>query len=525
MSTHFPPSGSPLPRVLEWILSLRNRILSHLPEVLLGIAILAYVIYFSVASIYRIHVYVAHYFDLGIMHQTTYNTYKALSTFDWSRFLELTDPFEPYQIKRMAIHNDMILALIAPLYFIWDGPETLLVVQTVAIGLGALSLYLVGTRLFSRKQYARWLSLAVAAAYLLYPMTAYVNLFDFHGVALSMAFLPFMVYYWLCGKYRLSFLFAVLAMLTKEQVALTVGFFGLFAAYTAFFHAKKRNARAYVFPGTLFLISIAWFFLVMKVIIPISRPDGTHFALEYYGKFGSSSAAVVVNLLLNPVQAAEYLTHAGVIEYLRTLLQPVAYLPLLGLPALAAAAPEFGINILSSNGNMRMIIYHYTAVLIPFIFIATLYGMRFLLGFAERHRPAHTGAVAGILVAVLLAFTGIAAVSFGPLPGSKTEAVHMFGNRPATRDALIEWAQKLESDEISVAATGKFAPYFTSRRYFYLMSDRYEKADYVIVNPQEVYESYGSEWAIPGYEALRQDPRYYMVENRPGLQVFKRLTY
>ena len=89
------------------------------PLPILYLIILIFVISFIFLSIARLHQLWASYFDLGIMHQTVFNTYKALQTGDFSRILELTDPHgSGLQIKRMAIHNDMLLGLLAPLYFI-----------------------------------------------------------------------------------------------------------------------------------------------------------------------------------------------------------------------------------------------------------------------------------------------------------------------------------------------------------------------------------------------------------------------
>ncbi len=100
-----------------------------------------YIIFFSTFSVLRYRNMYANYFDLGIMHHVVYNSYKALQTGDFGRFLEHTDPTGPTQLIRSAVHNDIILALFAPLYFLYPSPEVLLVTQSVVLGLGALAVY------------------------------------------------------------------------------------------------------------------------------------------------------------------------------------------------------------------------------------------------------------------------------------------------------------------------------------------------------------------------------------------------
>ena len=122
----------------------------HWSEILLGVMILTYIGYFTWFTILRYQTLYAHYFDLGIMQQTVYNTFMSLKTGDLSRFLELTNPHGFDQVKRMSVHNDMFLALLAPFYFLYSGPEMLLIIQSVGVGLGALAIYGISKMIFEK---------------------------------------------------------------------------------------------------------------------------------------------------------------------------------------------------------------------------------------------------------------------------------------------------------------------------------------------------------------------------------------
>jgi uncharacterized membrane protein len=495
----------------------------------IAVAVLAVLsaIYMSYFTILRMNTQYAHLFDLGIMHQTTYNTYKALTTGDFSRFLELTDPYGPNQITRMAIHNDMILAVIAPLYLIWSGPETLLVVQAAVVAAGAVGLYLIAKLLFGSRypNIGRGAGLVAAAAYLINPAVNYATIYEFHGVTLSIGFIPLMFYFWMAKRYRLSFLFLVLTLITKEQVGLTMAFFGLYTLYAALRDARWqwRDKRLYLFPVLVTLISIAWFLLSMKVIIPSFRTTDAHFALDYYGEFGDTPTAIVLNVLLNPFRFLSYIFRPESLEYLSQLFGPVGYLSFLSLPALAIGAPEFGVNLLSSNGNMRNLIYHYTAVISPIVFIAAVHGLHNAIRFGERFLSRR--AVATGLLAYLAVSAGWAAATFGPLPFSQTANIHPYRYPPANAAGVARWRAELADESIRVSSTGKLAPFFTSRRYYYALSDRYPLADYVVINPREVSTSYLKEWAEPAYEAIRNDARYERVFSGEELEVYRKVGY
>jgi uncharacterized membrane protein len=505
-------------------------------ELVLAVGILVFAGYFSFFGILRMNTLYAHYFDLGIMHQTTFNTYRAFTTLDFSRILELTDPYGPEQITRPAIHNDIILALLAPFYVFHSGPETLIVLQAVIMALGAIPLFLTVKHLFRWHVLWRWLGLAICVAYLLYPASNYTVIFEFHGVALATTFLLAMFYFWLTSRYRWSFVFAVLAILTKEQVSATIAFFGGYIALSGWIHLWRtdrrhwKQYRPHWLSWTLLVLGVSWFLLSMKVIIPFFRGGSDHFALSYYADLGDSPLEVIGGLFTNPQVVLSYLTSQSALEYYYQMLFPLAYLPLLAPLVAAIAAPEYGIVLLSNSENLRNIIYHYSAVITPFLFLATVYAVYYLTTIVVP-RVIRSARTRNLVVLALLPVVSIAVIStsliaartYGPLPFSEKANIHPFKYQPRNMADVERWAEELKDEELKIASTGKLGPFFTSRRYYYVMSDRYKLADYVVLNPKEVYNSYGSEWAIPGYEALVTDPMFEKIYDQNDIQVFRKI--
>lgn len=482
-------------------------------QFLLWVFILLYSIYFSYYTIQRYLTLYSSYFDLGIMHQTVFNTYRAIASGDWSRFLELTNPLGSNQIIRMVIHNDMLLALLSPFYFISSSPITLLVIQTVVLALGALFIYKISQVVFKKSKYKNLFSVIFSFCYLMYPPLQRGNNFDFHAVMLAATFLLAMFYFWLIKKYRWSFLFFILAILSKEQVALTTLFFGLYALYK-----DKKSHKSIQFGLLISAISIVWFAASIFLIIPFFR-GSQHFALSYFGDFGESPGEVLINILRNPGSVFSLLWQRY--RYFLSILGPLGFVSLFSPLELLIAAPEFAINLLSRNSNLRNIYYHYTAVLHPFVFISAISGSYYAINlFTKKYKlKAFPKALAIYVVVCALLFSYFE----GPLPFAKKKEIHPFKYPAKESKDTRFWSEELKDERLKISATGKLTPFFTGRRYFYTFSKNYQKADYVVLRLNEIYNYPEKEALIPVYEQLVQDPNYRVIYQKQNFEVYKRI--
>jgi uncharacterized membrane protein len=496
-------------------------------EILLGLMTLSYIAYFSIYTILRYQTLWAHYFDLGIMNQTVYNTYRAIATGDYSRFLELTNPHGFDQVKRMAVHNDVFLAFLAPFYFIYSGPETLLVIQSIAVGLGAIAVYGIGNIVFERIPKMKLLSLLFSFAYLMYPALERANQFDFHAVVLATPLLLFMYYFYLKKRYVISSLFALSALLTKEEVGLTIAFFGLYVLFQNILpklvNYKKTKHQIHVhkweciFSLILIGIGTGWFIVSMTKIIPYFR-SGAHFALEYFGDFGDSPKEVFLGLIGKPIVLFQHLFRRDTYEYVYNILGPLGFLSALSPLHLLIATPELAINLLSKSGAMRNIYFHYTAVITPFVFISALYGFKFLLQLSKSIKYNMQIIITLFLICILYF-----SITLSPLPYALNPEVHPFIWPVKERNDARQWGIKLADENIKVMATGHIAPLFSSRRYFYIFSAKYDLADYIVLSTDEVYNSNDGESWKPAYERLIVDANYFRIYKNKNFEVYKKI--
>src|SRR6266496_2424900 len=105
---------------------------------LLAAGIAAYAVGFAALSVLRHSAFITGRFDLGNMVQAVWSTAHG-------HLLRMTD-LHGDQISRLAAHVDPILVLFTPLWWIWPSPNMLLVVQAVAIALGAVPVYLLASK-------------------------------------------------------------------------------------------------------------------------------------------------------------------------------------------------------------------------------------------------------------------------------------------------------------------------------------------------------------------------------------------
>src|SRR5439155_19519312 len=146
---------------------------------LLWAAVAAYAAAFATLSVLRDRAFQTGRFDLGNMVQAVWSTAHGHPL----RITELGGD----QISRLGAHVDPILAVFAPLWWIWPSPDVLLVVQALAIDAGAFPVYWLARRHLDSTR----AGLGFALAYLLYPATGWLTLNEFHPVALATPLLLF----------------------------------------------------------------------------------------------------------------------------------------------------------------------------------------------------------------------------------------------------------------------------------------------------------------------------------------------
>ncbi|NOT33898.1 MAG: DUF2079 domain-containing protein [Candidatus Eisenbacteria bacterium] len=307
-------------------------------------------------------------------------------------------------------HSSLILIPLAPLLAPFKNPLALLWAQTLVLALGAIPAYRLTRRLTGDPVAA----LSVALLYLMFPAVGYVNLFEFHPEAFATAPLLAAIDDLSDGRWRRGLLFAALAMLAREDVALAA--LGL-AAFVLWLRRPGARATAARLAG-LATVSLALTFLILQPMF--SRGEAEY--ARMFGAWGQTPGTVLANLATHPWRAIEALFSTpgdpgdGLLkrEYWLHLLLPVGALPLAAPLLLLAALPLLLLHLLSSRPQQHAIAFQYTAAVTPFVIAAAAFGLARL---GRAFGAARSRLATRVLVVVALAASGFANYQFGPLFG------------------------------------------------------------------------------------------------------------
>lgn len=457
------------------------------PGTAVGLLVASYFGLWATLSYLRHASFHSHAYDLGILAQAMWNTING-------RPFATTVMFE-YTSNLLAHHFAPILLLIAPLYALWPHPETLLVVQAAALALAIIPVYRIGRRLGGEPT-----GLALAAAYWLYPPVHYVNLFDFHEIALAVPLLAFALEAFLADRPRRGALFIGLALLTREEVAVVTAGVGLWL----FFRGRRRWGLALVAVGTL------WAALTIGWLEPALGGTGRYYYLRRYEWLGRSPAEIAVTFLTRPDYVAAGLLTRERFDFLLRLFLPLGLLPLLGPELLVLSLPSFGYLLLSNYREQYELANQYSAVLIPWLVAAAGVGAARLL--AWRVRPAITlGLLLGAGLGAYLAYGP------GPLGGRFRPDEFVISAHVQTGRELLGLVPR----DASVSAQSDLVPHLTNRERVYTFPNLFG-ADYIVV------DTTASPWPFRPAEFRRfldridRNPAWRLMAARDGYRVYRR---
>jgi len=350
-------------------------------EAAVYLLIFLYTLFFSRYTIEKHRAFLTYAWDLGIFNQAMYTTIRH------GKFLYYTlethvNPSNCF----FGIHFSPILLLILPFYAIKPGPETLLVIQSALIALGALPVYWLSKDLLDDKIDG----LALATSYLLYPALHGVNCFDFHIEAFIPAFLLFSIYFFFKERWKAYFFFLLLSLMCLEQASFLVLLLGFYASWhnrgSIISFVKRRNevkTRALVPIITVFL-ALSWL-LLSNAVQGFFNPNppvelkAVH-NWEILGVEGPTQIPIAV--LKSPSRALKALSYdlQAKLAYVVYLLAPLLFLPILSPSMLVLTVPFFAFSLLSNYEPYYYLGLQYPAVAVPFLFGAAVLGIKRCIG-------------------------------------------------------------------------------------------------------------------------------------------------
>ena len=409
---------------------------SPVAAAVLVLLVLLYTAVFSAVSVLNFRNFGMSAFDVGIHVQAIWKLSTGRGLFNTVRGLPI-----------WGDHCWFIMLLYAPLYWFVPRVETLLVLQSFGLALGALPL----AAIVLRRKGGSLAAIVFAMAWLLSPPLQNMNLENFHPEVLAAPFLLWSVERAEARKWRGYWIAIGAALLCKEDVALTTFLLG--------FWVFSKNRRAGILT---MLISLVWFFLCMKVFLPYFNDHG-FFRFQngyWFSRFWQHK--------LDPGFYWATIKQARVQIYAWQLGLPLLFLFLLQPLLAAAALPAFMVNVLSGNDYLISIDYHYNFQTLPMLFGASALSFSWLLQKTKDNPfPAYI-ILAGILAASVWANEKWSLLPVKNIQARVSRQINFF-KKSGTEQRFMDLAALLPQDpDVPIAVSHNLLPHLAHRSKVYM---------------------------------------------------------
>ncbi|MBU1164524.1 DUF2079 domain-containing protein [Patescibacteria group bacterium] len=440
-----------------------NEFLEKKTVLILVIAIILYVMLFSLICLWKYTNYSYDLLDLSIINQVFFNS--ASGDFFASSI---------HPPSYLGDHFTPILILLLPFYFLFKSPLTLLFLQTIILALCAWPIYLIANKILNR----RW-GLFFALMFLVNPLIANVNLFEFHFIPFAIFTLLWAIYFYLKEDFWKFLLFIFLSLLIREDVSLVIFMFGILALFD-----RKKNKWVL----TPIFLSILYFIISVK-ITSIFWPGGNYKFMIYYSWLGENWPELIKNSILKIDKVFLHFFKLGNIEMILGLLLPFALLPLLAPKFLILTLLIFVQFVLGEAGGSALIVKtHYSSLFIPALFTATIIALKkfqnkkiqfIFFKFLQKEKT-----LAILIFVVAIIYTSIA---LGPSIGiiKTIKNTKTIKNNTDIKNKMIE---QIDPNDSVVSSYGALTP-LSSRKnvyslhYIYMGYQQFSRNKYVLIDP------------------------------------------
>jgi uncharacterized membrane protein len=416
-----------------------------------------------------------------------------LSVFDYALWSLLRGdagavPFIGHSI--FAHHFMPILVALAPIYWAFQSPAFLLILQILIVAAAGLAFF----RVQQMMGVDRRLSLLLLLVFLFSRRTHSATAGLFYPESLQ-TLLTFCLVLAFRGRPARFWLVAVLLLATKEDAPVYAAAFG---ALQWMLGVERRRA------AMLTIVSMIWFAVAVFVAIPLARrADGLPIVNPLIEtRFGTSEGSLEAGVLVDRLMS-------------RSTLSTIANLALMtgGLPALAPlalapAVPGMAINMTAPPHSMQAgLSHHYAWPVLPWLFIATAAGAHKL----HRWRPA----VAFVWVGILSGATVV----------DNPSVQRVWRTRLDPEAMIVRQQLRLVPDGGVVLAQPNLILHLPHRREIYTLGSKHVPAtppDVVLITPV------GSLWPLTPAELEQEisryaaDPRYTAATSGPLWMFVKR---
>ncbi|HXW44321.1 MAG TPA: DUF2079 domain-containing protein [Streptosporangiaceae bacterium] len=368
---------------------------------------------YSTYSLFRFYTFNSSTFDLVIFDQAIH----SYSHFQpgISIVKGLHNGFGPH-FSELGDHWSPILASLAPLYWIHNGPQDLLIAQSVLFALAIPPIWLFTRRALGGSRKATVAAYLVSGAYALSWPIASAVAFDFHEVAFAPVLTAIALERIQAGKIRPALLALAALLLVKEDMGLLVAGVGCYLLVS-----RHQLNRQRILALCIIAIGLVDTGVATYVLIPLFGGRSDYYWA--YDALGRNMPQLAWHVVSHPLRALrELVTPRIKLETMLWLFGAFAFLPLLSPISLAAVPLLLERMLASSFPNWWGVQFQYNAFIVVILLLAAVDGGvrlgRWVEWFRARRSAQAAQAAGGLAAAGVGADLAVAGVSRAGLPAA-----------------------------------------------------------------------------------------------------------
>lgn len=444
---------------------------------LIYFVLLFFLVAFLAKSLLLHFTFNSHSWDLGIYSRQTWVYSHFAGFYNTVRGTDL-----------LSDHFGLILYLFAPFYRIYPHSETILVIQAILVVLSAYPIYLLSKK---------YLKSGLAGSVLVFAYLSSSGIrqgidFDFHLATVAVFFYSFFLYFWIEKKNGWAIVFAVLAMLCKEDMPLYIAFTALGLIILNIKDTREIKKAVVLFVGA----GISFFLILAGMShIPSTGANFNYFSFNY---LGHNYGELIKNIIFHPVTSlkliwSNFIDNPVKINTFKTYFGGFWYLPFFAPDVLVFSIPFLLTKFVSDRETQWGLNGQYSVTGMFILTIATLYAIYRLSRFAGGKWRKFTIVIWAI---VFLGFT----FNYNFLK-VKATFWNMFEKKEWQKvdeySGLNRLVKEIPSGA-SVATQDKILPHLTDRREIYLF-----RCQYCQIEENKIFDyllfsnMYGFEFSAP----------------------------
>jgi uncharacterized membrane protein len=325
------------------------------PLLLLWLAITLYILFFSILVLWKYSHFYYDNLDLAIFNNVFWNTLHG-HIFEASI----------HPASYLGDHFSPSLFLLIPFYAVAPRPETLLILQTIAIALSAIPVYLIAKHILGKDK--SWVALFISFLWLINPLVHNMNFFEFELMGFTVLGLLWVIWAYVENRKILFIVASLLTLGMREDFIFILCMFSILALI------EKRSRFWKLYP---LLMSMIWGIVAFKTI-SLFAPHNAYKFLRYYAWLGGTDLpSIAISFIMHPWQILLHLATWYNLEFVLGILFPLFFfVSFRNRWALLLIPPAAQIMLAQFGGSALLLSTYYAGYLVAILFVLCMVRIR-----------------------------------------------------------------------------------------------------------------------------------------------------